>query len=294
MPEIELPSLLPASIASMMPLSSTRQRTFFFQPSEKSGRCRSGTCLWPCFRVYCIYNLIQVGNRRPCCSPISPSPPWQDGYGLVEKAAMLLENGIIKWIGPDSCQSTALRSIAAAGFSPPASSIATPISSTAATAPPNSNSASLAPAYADIAKAGGGIMSTVRATRAASEAELARHPHRPGSNACLAEGVTTIEIKSGYGLDVETEMKMLQAWPESSARLRPVNVKTTFLGAHTFPKEFREDRQAYLKLVCRSRPFRGRQGRPRRCRGRLLRRHRLFRRRRRSRCSRPPRPSICR
>ena len=91
-------------------------------------------------------------------------------------------------------------------------------------------------------------MSTVRATRAASETELLESAlHRLES--LLAEGVTTIEIKSGYGLDVETEIKMLKV-ARKLATLRPVDVKTTFLGAHTFPQEFREDHEAYLKIVC--------------------------------------------
>ncbi len=103
-------------------------------------------------------------------------------------------------------------------------------------------------AYADIAKAGGGIMSTVRATRETSEAELLKSALKR-LDSILAEGVTTIEIKSGYGLDVETELKMLRV-ARKLATLRPVDVKTTFLGAHTFPPEFKENHSEYLDLVC--------------------------------------------
>ncbi len=102
--------------------------------------------------------------------------------------------------------------------------------------------------YADIAKAGGGIASTVKATRAASEAKLLASG-LSRLDTLLAEGVTTIEIKSGYGLDVETELRMLRV-----ARLlgkeRPVDVVSTFLGAHTFPPEFKDRRKEYVDLVC--------------------------------------------
>ncbi len=103
-------------------------------------------------------------------------------------------------------------------------------------------------AYADIAKAGGGIMSTVRATRAATERELLAAA-LPRLDGLLREGVTTIEIKSGYGLDVETEMRMLHTARTLSAQ-RPVSIQTTFLGAHTFPAEYKDNRQAYVDLVC--------------------------------------------
>src|SRR6185503_3694067 len=91
--------------------------------------------------------------------------------------------------------------------------------------------------YAEIAKAGGGILSTVKATRAASEEDLLASATRRLEN-LLAEGVTTVEIKSGYGLDVETELKMLKVARELGRRL-PIEVTTTFLGAHAFPPEYR-------------------------------------------------------
>ena len=103
-------------------------------------------------------------------------------------------------------------------------------------------------AYADIAKAGGGIMSTVRATREATEEQLLASALKR-LDSLLAEGVTTIEIKSGYGLDVETESKMLRV-ARKLGTLRAVDVKTTFLGAHTFPQEFKENHQAYVDLIC--------------------------------------------
>lgn len=102
--------------------------------------------------------------------------------------------------------------------------------------------------YEEIARAGGGIVSTVKATRAASEAELMASA-LPRLDALLGEGVTTIEIKSGYGLDVETELKMLRT-ARALGATRPVDVVTSFLGAHAFPPEFRDDRAGYIALVC--------------------------------------------
>ncbi|MGH7187327.1 MAG: imidazolonepropionase, partial [Pseudomonadota bacterium] len=102
--------------------------------------------------------------------------------------------------------------------------------------------------YADIARAGGGILSTVRATRAASEKELITSA-LPRLDALLAEGVTTVEVKSGYGLDIETERRMLSA-ARAIGKRRPVDVVTTFLGAHALPPEYKEDRAGYLALVC--------------------------------------------
>ena len=168
------------------------------------------------------------------------------GYGLVEKGAVLIENGLIKSVGPDTAKAA---SIDCGGrlLTPGLIDCHTHLvfgGNRAAEFEQRLNGAS----YADIAKAGGGIMSTVRATRAASETELLESALRR-LESLLAEGVTTIEIKSGYGLDVETEVKMLKV-ARKLGTLRPVDVKTTFLGAHTFPQDFREDHDAYLKIVC--------------------------------------------
>ncbi len=100
--------------------------------------------------------------------------------------------------------------------------------------------------YADIARAGGGIVATVRATRAASEDELLAQS-LPRLDAMLAEGVTTVEIKSGYGLTLEDELKQLRV-ARRLGELRPVAVVPTFLGAHAVP----DGRQAqdYIDEVC--------------------------------------------
>ena len=102
--------------------------------------------------------------------------------------------------------------------------------------------------YEAIARGGGGIVSTMRATRAASEDELVASA-LPRLDALLAEGVGTVEIKSGYGLDLATELKMLRA-ARRLGQLRPVRVVTTFLGAHALPPEYAGDPDGYITLVC--------------------------------------------
>ncbi|MFZ6720633.1 imidazolonepropionase [Undibacterium sp. Ji49W] len=103
-------------------------------------------------------------------------------------------------------------------------------------------------AYEDIARQGGGINATVRATRAATEDELLA-ASLPRLHAMLAEGVTTLEIKSGYGLDLETEARILRV-ARRIGREFPVRVKTTFLGAHALPPEYAGRADDYIDLVC--------------------------------------------
>ncbi len=101
--------------------------------------------------------------------------------------------------------------------------------------------------YEEIARAGGGIAATVAATRAASEDDLLR-ASLPRLDALIAEGVATVEIKSGYGLDFATERKMLRV-ARRLADVRDVTITTTFLGAHALPPEFAGRREAYIALV---------------------------------------------
>jgi len=101
--------------------------------------------------------------------------------------------------------------------------------------------------YAEIARAGGGIVSTVTATRAADEDTLFAAAHRRLS-ALLAEGVTTAEIKSGYGLNLETELKQLRVARRLGTEM-PVTVRATFLGAHALPPEFTDRADAYIDAV---------------------------------------------
>ena len=103
--------------------------------------------------------------------------------------------------------------------------------------------------YEEIARAGGGIVSTVAATRAASEDELVASA-LPRLDALIAEGVTTIEIKSGYGLSLDAERRMLRA-ARRLADERAVGVTTTFLGAHALPPEFAGNADGYIDTVVR-------------------------------------------
>lgn len=102
--------------------------------------------------------------------------------------------------------------------------------------------------YEEVARAGGGIVSTVSATREASEAELVRGA-LPRLDALIAEGVSTVEVKSGYGLDVETELRMLRA-ARALAEQRDVTIKTSFLGAHAVPAEYTGRDDAFIEEVC--------------------------------------------
>lgn len=102
--------------------------------------------------------------------------------------------------------------------------------------------------YAQIAAAGGGIVETVRATRAADERTLVASA-RLRLDEMLASGTTTCEIKTGYGLDVESELKMLRAIA-TIAREHPISIASTFMGAHEIPPEYRAHREQYVDLVC--------------------------------------------
>ncbi|RVU38580.1 imidazolonepropionase [Hwanghaeella grinnelliae] len=102
--------------------------------------------------------------------------------------------------------------------------------------------------YEEIARAGGGILSTVKATRAATEQELF-DTAKQRVRRLLAEGVTVMEVKSGYGLDLDTEVKMLRVARRLALEL-PVTVRTTFLGAHALPPEYTDRADDYIDLVC--------------------------------------------
>ena len=103
--------------------------------------------------------------------------------------------------------------------------------------------------YAEISAQGGGIVSTVKATRAATEASLMASAGRR-LDALIAEGVTTVEIKSGYGLDRDTELRMLRV-ARALATARDVDVATSFLGLHALPPDYAGNADAYVDHVCR-------------------------------------------
>ncbi|MEG3027375.1 MAG: imidazolonepropionase, partial [Aeromonas sp.] len=102
--------------------------------------------------------------------------------------------------------------------------------------------------YAEIARKGGGILSTVRATRAASEDQLYELA-LPRIKSLIREGVTTVEIKSGYGLTLHDELKMLRVARRLGEAL-PIRVKATLLAAHAVPLEFRDDPDSWVETIC--------------------------------------------
>lgn len=104
--------------------------------------------------------------------------------------------------------------------------------------------------YESIARSGGGIRSTVDATRAASESDLLKQS-LVRARSLLLGGVTTLEIKSGYGLDLASELKILRV-AKRLGELLPLTVKKTFLGAHTLPPEYQIDADKYIDLVCQT------------------------------------------
>lgn len=172
----------------------------------------------------------------------------RNGYGLIADAAILIAEGRIAWVGPRA-EAPPGESLDCHG------SLVTPGLIDCHTHIVHGGNRAdefemrlTGIAYADIAKSGGGIAATVRATRAQSEAELTASALKR-LDTLLSEGVTTIEIKSGYGLDVDTELKMLRVARHLNEH-RAVDIRTTFLGAHTFPPEYKDDHAAYVKLVC--------------------------------------------
>jgi imidazolonepropionase len=186
--------------------------------------------------------------------------PARNGLGIVEKGAVAAEDGRIAYAGPEadlpsSLAVTASEIIDCEGrwITPGLIDCHTHIVHAGNRAHEfelRLNGAT----YEEIARAGGGILSTVNATRAASEAELVASA-LPRLDALIAEGVTTIEVKSGYGLDRENEAKMLRAATHLAAE-RDVSIVRTFLGAHALPPEFAGDKDAYIEDVCRNQlPF---------------------------------------
>ncbi|MBA17233.1 MAG: imidazolonepropionase [Sphingomonas sp.] len=175
--------------------------------------------------------------------------PDREGLGVIEGGAVAATDGRIVWVGPAEEAPQAERSIDCEGrwITPGLIDCHTHLIHGGDRA--QEFEMRLAGAsYAEIARAGGGIVSTMRATRAASEAELVTDA-LPRLDALIAEGATTVEVKSGYGLDLDSELRMLRA-ARALGKVRPVRVATTFLGAHALPPEYADDPDGYVDYVC--------------------------------------------
>lgn len=173
-------------------------------------------------------------------------------YGMIRDAAIAIQDGKIAWVGPQTDVPADFagldqRSLGRRVVTPGLIDCHTHIvhcGDRAVEFEMRLNGAS----YEEVARAGGGIVSTVTATRAAGEDELLAQALRR-VDVLIAEGVTTIEIKSGYGLDTETELRMLRV-ARMIADQRPIRVKTTFLGAHATPAEYAGRDDDYIDEVC--------------------------------------------
>jgi imidazolonepropionase len=175
-----------------------------------------------------------------------------NGYGLIDKAAIALKDGRIAWVGAEADVPLAFSGFAK---SPHDGRLVTPglIDCHTHVVFGGNRAAEFemrlkGATYEEVARAGGGIVSTVTATRAATEAQLVASA-LPRVDAMLAEGVCVIEVKSGYGLDIETELRMLRA-ARAVAKQRQVKIVTSFLGAHAVPPDYKNRADVYIDDVC--------------------------------------------
>ncbi|KNX40449.1 Imidazolonepropionase [Roseovarius tolerans] len=176
--------------------------------------------------------------------------PGTVAYGLIAQAAICVEGAAIRWVGsagdvPEEFRDVSVRSLGGRLVTPALIDCHTHIvhgGDRAREFEMRLEGAS----YEEIARAGGGIVSTVSATREADEESLLSDA-LPRVDALIAEGVGCIEIKSGYGLDLETELRMMRV-ARRIGEMRPVTVVTSFLGAHAVPAG--EDADRYIDEVC--------------------------------------------
>ncbi len=190
---------------------------------------------------------IVLHSARVATMMDGPAP-----YGLIEDAAVAVNGDTIAWVGPlanlpEEYAGWSREDLQGRLITPALIDAHTHIvfgGNRAIEFEMRLNGAS----YEEIARAGGGILSTVNATRNASEDDLVTDA-LPRVDALLAEGVSCIEIKTGYGLDKDTELRMLRA-ARRIAQERPVRVRTSFLGAHAVPPEFKGQADKYIDDVC--------------------------------------------
>ena len=173
-------------------------------------------------------------------------------YGLIDQAAIAIADGTIQWCGtladlPDQYRSWQTQALDGRLVTPALIDCHTHLvfgGNRSREFEMRLQGAS----YEELARAGGGIVSTVNATREYSESQLLEYA-LPRVDALIAEGVCAIEVKSGYGLDIETELKMLRVARQIET-VRPVRIRTSFLGAHATPAEYREREDDYIQQVC--------------------------------------------
>jgi imidazolonepropionase len=172
-------------------------------------------------------------------------------YGVIEDGAIAISNGKIAWIGPKSGlpdnAAASNRSLDGRWVTPALIDCHTHLIF-AGDRSGEFEERLRGASYEDITRAGGGIMSTVRATRDAS-ADALYAAALPRVQALAAEGVGTIEIKSGYGLNIESELKMLSV-ARQLGEATDVTIRTTLLAAHTVPPEYRDNADGYIDLIC--------------------------------------------
>ncbi|KAF7779202.1 imidazolonepropionase [Pseudoalteromonas marina] len=193
-------------------------------------------------------DLLLIDANIATMDPTRDTP-----YGIIKNAALAIKNGIIVWLGEQASLpsfdvfATPTLSIKGQWLTPGLIDCHTHLVFAGSRAQEFEQRLQ-GVSYEQIAAQGGGIASTVKATRAADREQLFVDA-KDRLNTLLKEGVTTVEIKSGYGLDTENEIKLLEV-----ARLlgehHPIDIKTTFLGAHALPKEYKGRADEYIDLVC--------------------------------------------
>jgi imidazolonepropionase len=193
---------------------------------------------WPAARLWTNARIATLAEGMP-------------GLGTIEQGAILAEGERIVWVGPMSDLPEAARPVERIDLG---GRWVTPGLIDCHTHLVHGGDRAMefemrldGASYEEIARAGGGIVASVMATRAASVEELVATA-LPRLDRLLAEGVTTVEVKSGYGLDLASELAMLRA-ARSLGERRRVSIATTCLSAHAVPPEFRHDRAGYLDLV---------------------------------------------
>ncbi|MEJ2255625.1 MAG: imidazolonepropionase [Woeseiaceae bacterium] len=174
-----------------------------------------------------------------------------DDYGVIEDGALAVADGKIAWLGPQSeapdVDAASRLSLDGRWVTPALIDCHTHLVFAGERAREFEQRLEGA-SYESIARAGGGIMATVRATREASADDLYAAA-LPRLEALAAEGAGTVEVKSGYGLNIESELKMLAVARRLGEAL-PITVRTTLLAAHTVPPEFHDDPDGYVDLIC--------------------------------------------